>query len=150
MIRLREEVPALGDETSVLDDERRREHVGGAPATPIVEQRAGIAERRRRNSHFTDRTARAVRPWKNSCVLNESPMKPFDFWTICGCLTPIAVCNVDFGRSRAFRTNERCRTPDEPEPSGRAHRGEKLHDLGRHGGVAAAASVNPDARPSSA
>ena len=40
-------------------------------------------------------------------------MNPCDFWTIRGCLMPIAVCSVDFGRSRALRTSDAAR-PTKP------------------------------------
>ena len=36
-------------------------------------------------------------------------MNPCDFCTIRGCLMPMAVCSVDFGRSRALRTSDATR-----------------------------------------
>ena len=77
--------------------------IRGAPDNPDASAAAGTTNVKSRNSHFTLRSVAAARPWKNSRVLNEPPMKPCDFWMICGCLTPIAVCKLDFGRSRALR-----------------------------------------------
>ena len=106
MVRLGEEIPALGEEARVLHDER-----GGEQRR--ADSRAAGEQQRRHREHQREEAPSAPRartsrdrPWKNSRVLNEPPMKPCAFCTMRGCLTPIAVCSVDLGRSRALRASE--------------------------------------------
>ena len=68
---------------------------------------------------------------------------------MCGCLMPIAVCIVDRGRSRALRTSD---APRETKPSSvitNAHTARKRVTSGAAHAENAAASVKPDAPPSS-
>ena len=75
-------------------------------------------------------------------------MKPIDFWTMRGCLMPIAVCSVDFGLSRRCgpATRRGSRAPSSVMTS--AQPAKNRVSSGAATAANAAASVKPDAPPS--
>src|SRR5450759_5332387 len=99
------------------------------------------------NSHLIERRKNRVLPWKNSRVLNEPPMNPWDFCAILGCLMPIAVCSVDLGLSLALRTSDAPRLMHAARVIMTAQVAKNRLRSGATRAEKAVASVNPEALP---
>src|SRR5262249_59201762 len=72
-----------------------------------------------KNVHLIRRSVCGVLPWKNSRRLKAPAVKPRDFCTTFAARMPVALCTVDFGRSRALRLSDATR--GRPPPSVSAH-----------------------------
>ena len=76
-------------------------------------------------------------------------MNPIDFCTMRGCLMPIAVCSVDLGFSRPLRISDAMRLAAPSSVMTKAQPARKRVNSGAAIAANAAASVKPDAPPSS-
>ena len=146
MAGLGEEEPALGEQSCRLH--RQRHQPVPAPSIAMHTSTSGAANASSWKPTRVRRTACSDARWKNSRVLNEPLMKPCDFWTIRGCLIPMAVCNVDFGRSRALRTSDAARPANPSTVRTSAPTAKNRTSAGAADVAYAAARANPDAHPS--
>ena len=76
-------------------------------------------------------------------------MNPIDFCTMRGCLMPIAVCSVDFGLSRPLRISDAMRLTAPSSVMTNAQPARNRVSSGATPAANAAASVKPEAPPSS-
>ena len=74
-------------------------------------------------------------------------MKPCDVCTMRGCFTPIAVCSVDFGLSRAFRTRLAARVASAAAVRPAAHAASRGTSSGSTSAAKPVASISPEAHP---
>src|SRR5471032_3262224 len=84
----------------------------------------------------------------NSRRLNAPDVKPRDTCTTFAFLIPVALCTVDFGRSRALRTSDADRLAQPASVSAHAQAASPAVSAGANHALKAVTSVNPDAQPS--